>query len=79
VGAWANAEFSASGKNRAAARTANRTTDKIAFIMHPSMTIEKLEIGASPYTLDNTAAPKRLNLSNRTPKPRPSAHTCMLV
>jgi hypothetical protein len=47
--------------------------------MHPSMTIEKLEIGASPYTLDNTAAPKRLNLSNRTPKPRPSAHTCMLV
>jgi hypothetical protein len=51
----------------------------MAFIMHPSMTIEKLQTGYDPYTLDNMAAKMRLNLSNATPMPRPSAHTCMLV
>src|SRR5882762_499620 len=79
VGAWARAEFSANSKTRAVARTASRITEKMAFIVHPSIAIEQLQTGDDPCVRDNMAATKRLNFSNATAMPRPSAHTCMLV
>jgi hypothetical protein len=51
----------------------------MAFIVHPLMAIEKLQTGDDPYTRDNMAAKKPLNLSNAPPIPGSSAHTCMLV
>src|SRR6202171_2403012 len=72
-GAWAKAEFSAGGKTRAVARTASRITEKMAFIVHPSIAIEKLQTGDDLYARDNMAATKRLNFSNATATTRPSA------
>jgi hypothetical protein len=51
----------------------------MAFITHPLITIEKLQTGDDPYSRDNMAAMKLLNLSNATAVAKPSAHTCMLV
>src|ERR1700694_2476025 len=72
VGAWAIAEFSASGKTRAAARTASRITEKMAFIVHPLIAIEQLQTADNLCVRDNMAAPKRLNFSDATATPRPS-------
>ncbi len=53
--------------------------EKMAFIMHPSIAIKKLQTGADSCPRDDAVAKMRLNLGNVTPMPWPSAHTCMLV
>ena len=40
---------------------------------------QKLQTGNDSCLRGDVVAKKRLNLSNATPMPRPSAHTCMLV
>jgi len=40
---------------------------------------QKLQTGDDSCLRGDVVAKKRLNLSNATPIPRPSAHTCMLV
>src|SRR6266851_1297341 len=41
LGAWANAEFSASGKTRQVASAASKTTGKMAFMVHLLVAIDK--------------------------------------
>ncbi len=48
VGAWAKTEFSASGKTRAVARTASKTTERMAFIMHPSIALKNSKLAMIP-------------------------------
>src|SRR5881392_1891276 len=45
VGAWARTGFSAGGQTRPVARAASRPREKMAFIMHPSIAIKKLQTG----------------------------------
>src|SRR5260370_26001215 len=78
AGAWAKTEFSASGQPRAAARIASKTTERMAFIMHPSMAIEKLQTAVTP-ACGTSGGHEAVEFNQPYGIGQPNAHTCMLV